>query len=543
MIRVPALTLTFAGGLNENEKPRLDEAAEGSYNFDLMTHEDDLNPRRPFDLMGTATNNSAITGFAQLVKKTGSNTTLVTAGTAVYLWDGSTFTSKGSVTAPAKLRDVYWALDDYLLLTDINLNNVVKKWDGTTLADATTGLGAALYAKYGIEKDNRIWLFNIKSGSTPLPHMIVVSKFEDPAVFDTSQRAITGTFSTGLEAFYMYAPDLRPINGAVLFQDQLIISTQDGRLFKLTGTDAKTYKWVDFYSGSAAIGDESIANVGNDVMYMRKGGNITTLSAVQSFGDVKAEDLSRWIPKTVSNLTSCIVCYDQVNAKVYFFLGNGKVLVFYKDLYFNIPGVSQVDERVNALSPWSLWRTGHASNFSAAAVKFMYQPGTTTYGVYFGDSAGRIFLLDGVGANGDGGTTAIQMVRKTTSIDKTLPVFGPVNPFPWGDNILTGDVQYKRVAPQFDLSIAFQWVDEYNTSTSVVPIKGPPASDSATGAYWNGTTAYWNASMYWNQGFSFSGVASHQSFSPTGKSEGGFTLTFSTQTNGRYQIDNVALYA
>jgi len=528
--REPALKITFQGGLDENETPHITEAATGSYNFELATHQDVLIPRPAFDLKGTATNGSKITGFAQLVKTDGTQTTLVVAGTVVYKWDGTTFTSKGSVTADATLRDVFWPLGNYILLTDVSLNNVVKQWDGTSLTNQTTGLMVPLCAKYGIVFNGRVWLFNLKVNGTAYPHQLLACAFEDPTTFSISQRAITGTFTTGLEAFYMFTPDLRPINGVVLFQDVLVISTVGGRLFVLGGTDAKSYNWTDFYDGSAAVGDEGIVNVGNDVLYTRQGGNITALSAVQAFGDAKAEDLSRWIPKSVKNLATSIVCYDQTNQKVFFFTNTGFVLVFYKDMVYQIPGESAVN--VVRLSPWSKYITQHPNNFTTAAVKYMYQPGTTDYSVFFGDSSGNIFDLNGTG-NGDAGTYPIPVLRNSRLIDEMV-----LNPWPFLDAIIEGEVQYRRIAPPFDLSIAFTWFDEYNTSISVIPIKGPPAGTA--GAYWGGAI-YWGGAVYWGEGFSFANVVSHQTFSPTGKGPG-FTMAISCSASGQFEIDNINLF-
>lgn len=530
MYRKPALKITFPGGLDENETPHITEAAVGSYNFDLATHQDILSPRRPFDLKGTATNAGDITGFAQLVKTDNTQSTLVVAGTVVYQWDGTTFTSKGSVTAPAKLRDVTWSLGNYILMTDISLNNVIKKWDGTTLSDATTGIGSALYAKYGIAFNGRIWLFNLKIGTTVYPHMMVVSAFEDPTTFSNTQRAVTGTFTTGLEAFYMLTTDLKPINGVVLFQNTLIISTDKGKLHVIGGTDAKTYNWTDFYDGSSAVGDEGMVNIGNDVMYTRQGGNITALSAVQAFGDVKAEDLSRWIPASVSNLQNSIACYDQINQKILFFTDVGNVLAFYKDLVYSLPGESAVN--VVRQSPWSKYRTNHPSNFNTKAVKYMYFPGTTDYSVFFGDASGHIFDLNGT-SNGDANTYPIDVVRNSKLINDA-----DLQPWPFEDQIIDGEVQYRRIAPQFDLSVSFTWFDEYNTSVSVIPIKGPPAGTA--GAYWGGAI-YWGGPVYWGQGFSFANVVSHQSFSPTGKGPG-FSMSIKCSTLGKFEIDNISLY-
>jgi len=220
--------ILFSGGLNENQNPNILEAKAG-YNFELGFSQTKFIPRPPFALAGTATNGSSINGLMQLVKRDNSETTLVCAGTVVYKRDGETFTSVGSVTSGSLLRDTYWSLGDYLVITDITKTTVVKQWDGTTFGTLTTGLGTSLFARYGIVHRGRVWLFNVKTG-TDTPHLMVASQFETPTSYDVAKRAKDATFTTGNEAFYMLTPDLKPINGVAVFHNQLIISTEDGQI-------------------------------------------------------------------------------------------------------------------------------------------------------------------------------------------------------------------------------------------------------------------------------------------------------------------------
>jgi len=521
------MRLYFAGGLNELQTPHIFECGEG-YNFELGLKQSKLVPRKPYDLKGTATNGLAVNGFMQLVKRDDTETTLVQAGGTVYLWDGaSTFTSKGSVSTNARLRDTYWSLGDYLVVTDIAKAEVVKKWDGTTFSTLTTGLGTNLYAKYGVVHNGRVWLFNVKT-STDTPHLMVASEFEDPTSYDTSLRggATTdggGSFSTGLEAFYMLSPDLRPINGAMVYFGQLIISTEGGRLFKLTGTSASTYKWVDYYAGSGAIGSESIADIGNDVVYMKRGGGIDRLSTTDTSGDVAADDVSRWIPNTVSNLSDCLTVYDQKNQKVLFFVQD-KILVLFKDLLGG------------ELSPWSVYKTSESFAFNVNAAKYMRRPGTNEYSVYFGDDTGRVLDLNGSNGGGDAGTQTINVYRKLRFISSGEGDKSPVN---FKDKILQGNVTYRRVEDPCDLTVTCDWGDEYNETSSVIPLKGAP--DGATPIYFNGIgsgAAYYGGTYYYGSGQQFANKISSQKFSPTGRGPGCF-LSFSLDTATDFQIDYV----
>lgn len=521
------MRLYFAGGLNELQTPSVYECGSG-YNFELALKQSKLVPRAPFDLMGTATNAAAINGFLQLVKRDNSETTLVQSGDTVYLWDGtSSFTSKGTVSSSSRLRDCYWSLGDYLVITDLAKATVVKTWDGTTFSTMTTGLGTSLYAKFGVVYQNRVWLFNVTT-SSDTPHLMVASKFEDPTTYDTSKRggpttSSGGSFATGLEAFYMLSPDLKPINGVTVFYGNLIISTEGGKLYKLSGTTAATYQWVDFYPGSAVVSSEAMANIGNDVIYMKQGGNIDLLSSTVTSGDVATDDVSRWIPTTVKDLTSAITVYDQKNQKVFFFV-SGKVLVLFKDL---IDG---------ELSPWSVYKTAQSFAFNTNAAKYMKKPGTQIYSVYFGDSVGRIFDLNGTGSSGDAGSSSVAVLRKTRYIsngeggDKNGG--GALNLF---QSVLRGVVTYRRIFSPCDVTISFDWGDEYNVSSSVITLKGAPSASA--GVYFGGGS-YFSGSAYFSQGSAYAGKISSQTFSPTGKGPG-FFVSVSLDTTTSFQIDSI----
>lgn len=529
----PRLLLTFAAGLNENQTPDINEASSG-YNFELGARQTKFIPRACYDLEGTAPNSSKVTSIMQLVTRANVKTTLVCAGTVVYSWTGgSGFTNKGAVIADALLRDTYWSLGDYLVVTDINLNNVVKKWDGTTFGNLTTGLGSPFYAKYSVVFLNRVWYFNITCG-TVTPHMILASTFEDPQALDLTKRGgptdVGGasSFSTGLEPFYLLTPDLKPINGVAVFQNILVVSTTDGKLFKLTGTDSKTFNFVEFYVGSSAIGNESVVNIGNDVIYVRKGGNINLLTSTQNFGDVKSNDVSRWIPDTVVNLTGAMTIYDQSKQKVYFFVP-GKVLVLFKDILFG----GSTDQAVNSgLSPWSVYTTTNPNNFNTSAAKYMQHPDSTDYSVYWGDASGNVYDINGVGTGGDAGSYPVDCKRKSRLIDVSV-----MNPFPYMESILVGKVQFRRKAADSQLSLSFEWSDEFVTSTSTVTLKGPSVGDIAS--LYN-RASYFGGGAYWNRGDQLVNVISHQTFSPSGKGPG-FYLTLQVQTTSAFQVDHIEL--
>jgi len=511
------MRIQFPYGLNENEQPDIGEAYRGSKNFELSKSSTSFTPRSPFDSKAVTTNVSDIRGFMQLVKRTGTQTTLVQSGDTVYEWDGNaTFTSRGTVHASSQLRYAYWSLDDYLIIPDVQKLTVMKKWDGTTFSSLTTGLGGALYARYAIIHQGRCWLFNITEGATALPQVILASAFENPQNYDSATRSGSSSFVTGDEAFYLVSPDVRAINGVAVFHDQLIISTEEGRLYKLTGTDSTNYAFQEFYSGSAAIGTESMANVGNDVVYMRAGGNIESIIATQNFGDVSADDLSRWIPQTVEDLAESITIYDQTRQKILFFV-SGKVLVLFKDI---LP---------SGQSPWSVYTTAHANGFNTNAACYMRRPGTDQFTVYFGGSAGQIYDLNGEG-NGDGASAEITSTRKLRYIDSEMAQMD------FKRQILTGRVQYRRLF-SVPLDLTFDWGDDYHAPTCSITLKGTPDGD--TGNYYGGLV-YYGGSVYYNQGFTFANRISSKGFSPTGKSPG-FFLTTEVQSTKDFQIDEIRI--
>lgn len=505
--------LTFQGGLNEQDigLVKIQDCISG-YNFELGSVNSHFNPRKPFDKRGTATNASSINGFIQLIKNDNTETSLVQSGDTVYLWNGTTsFTSKGTVASGSKLRGTTWNLGGYSVITDVSKLSVVKKWDGTTFGDLTTGLGSALYAKYGIVHLGRMWLFNVTAGSAT-PHLLVASAFENPQSYDTSQRAVSGTFATGTEAFYMVMPDLKPINGVELFYGELIVSTEGGRLWKLTGTTTSNFAWSSYYAGSSAIGTETMKNIGDDVVYMKKDGVIESVRSTADFGDVKTDDLSRWVRTTVSGLTDCQTVYDQSRQKVYFFAGSNKLLVLFKEMMGT------------EFSPWSLYKTGHTSSFSTNSAVYLRQPGGSNYYVYWGDSIGNIYQMEGTGGSGDSGTATIETNRKSRYIDDIEGI---------DTNLmrLRGRIEYRRTA-SCDLFMDFEWADDYAINRCTVPLEGPGTGD--TSSYFGGS-AYFGGAFYFNTGFQLSQRSSSKGFSPVGRGPG-FYVSLTVQSTQLFDV-------
>ena len=518
------MKIYFGGGLNEQESPLMIEAAAGSYNFDLDFQSYKYRPRLPFDLEGTAPNAKPITGLMQLIKRDDSETTLVQANETIYRWNGaSTWSSIGTCATASHLRDTYWSLDDYIVVTDLDKATVVSKYNGTTFSTLTTGLGTDLYAKYSVVYGNRVWLFNVKT-TTDTPHLLVASAFETPTSYDTTKRVQDPTFTLGTEAFYMTTPDLRPINGVALLFNTIVVSTTGGRLYKLIGDDSRSYAFVDLFPASNAIGSEGVCSIGNDVIYVGRNGRIDMLSATDKYGDIAANDISRFIPQTSALISDPKIVYDQQRQKALIFW-SGHVLALHKDILVVGALANEKGERI-AASPWSHYKTAHTSNFSPEAVKYMRVPGGTAYTVYFGGPTGEVFDLNGSGEK-DGGVNEITAVRKSHNIyDQKLY-----------KHILRGAVWYRKSA-MANFYIDFQWIEEQSTSTVQIELSGPSSADA--GAYWGGTD-YWSGETYFGQGFELSETQTRQNFSPVGKGPG-VALTMYATASKQWTVDFLELF-
>lgn len=568
--------LFFGGGLNEHgdELNISDEECVEGQNFILDAHKRNYRPRPPFDLKGTATNGSEVSGILQLIKRDDSDTLLVTAGTQVYSVDDSfVFSDVGDIVSSNGLLASYWSLDDELLITDISKNNVIHSWDGTTFephqhgigtgtvktstgvtqlsttvtitisahgysnndlvtvselsptgangefvisgvtantfnytsASSTTATGTAnveqsidLHAKYSVVWKNRMWLFNVTTNGTENPHMMLASQFEEANVFDTTQQVLPYTTGglTGNEAFFLLSPDMRPINGAAVFFDTLIISTVNGQLYKMTGNDSTDFQVVPYYPGSAAIGDRTMINTGNDLMWMTRGAEIERLSTVEAAGDVKADNVSNFISTTMSGLSDGIAAYDEYRQLIYWFVTD-KVLVLDKDFLFTRPGIS----------PWSVYETEHDSRFNTNAVSYIRDPGANTYDVYFGDAEGRIMKLNGTRGGGDAGSAAVITSRKSKHI---------VLPDEFTE--LIGRIEYRRIT-ETDIDIHLDWVIYDYKSSNRITLAAPLQAGSPL--FWGQANNFWGQDIYWNQG-RVTTPLSNRGFSPTGKGNGVF---------------------
>lgn len=401
------VVINFGGGLHtraseDDIDPR--EAADG-FNFLLDLQNRDLKPRKPFDLIGTVPNAAEIRGGGSLLKADGTVSTLIQAGSAVYEWNGlTTFTSRGTVGATAKLRGHWrnhnWTLDNELLLTDLNLVETVKKWDGTTFAnvsftnEAGSGFGN-FYAKYLNVSNERAVFSHVRDASGTTRHMIIGSERENYQIITVNQRPASSLSEA--DPFFLLSPDLKPINGHVEAFGTAIVSTERGQLFNLKGESAKDFSFEPFYPGSAATGEESVAYIGNDIIYGRQG-RIESVTDTDKFGDSANDDLTKQIADQISGYSGWRSVYNSRLNRVYLFpSGASEVWVLDTAL------------RGSDISPWMRWTTVHPMAFQPTFAMSMLDPADGLEYVIMGDASGNVYRMEGEGAAGDGGTALVSL--------------------------------------------------------------------------------------------------------------------------------------
>lgn len=413
-----AVVIRFGGGVNTasaDDELNQRECANGE-NFILDSRSSTFKPRQPFDKLATAPNSGEIRGFANLLKTDGTVSMLVQAGTAVYEWDGTSFsTSKGTVSSTAQLRGPLsqnWQLDDEVIITDLNLQEPVKKWDGTTLSDVSftdetdTGWTGEFRAKYAAVSNERVVFANVYDNGTTYPHLIVGAKRGDYTNITVANRP-SSSLSTE-DPFFLIQPDYKAINGMVRAYGTTVTSSKKGDLFKLVGSGAEDFTFEEFYPQSGASGDEAMVFIGNDILYGRQG-RIESVQSSDRFGDTINDDLSATIKPSVEDYDDWRLVYNQRNQRVYCFPDNqAEAWVFFKPM-------------INTeLSPWVRWRTTHATSFQPTAVMSMLDPSDGLEYVFFGDDSGNLYRMEGSGASGDAGTDSIRSFRTSPQFRANL---------------------------------------------------------------------------------------------------------------------------
>ena len=325
------LVVKYGGGLNTSaseEDISEQESASGGQNYEIELDNRELRPRRPFDLLDTTPDANEIRGLINLVKTDGTVEILVqTSGGNVYKYNGvtngfDTTPVATGLSATAQLRgriEYNWKLTDEVIVTDLNLQEHVKTWDGTTLVNISDALSGDFKAKYALVSNDRAWYFNIEDNGVKFPHLIVGSAVEDFENLTTANKPATAIGTA--DPFFMTAPDFGAINGAIGAFGRVTLSTRDGQIFNLTGSDSQDFAFNELYAGSGASGDESVIFSGNDIVYGRRG-RIESLRSTEEFGDVQSDDLSRRIKDDIEGFKDWVNIYNARTQQIHFFEDN-----------------------------------------------------------------------------------------------------------------------------------------------------------------------------------------------------------------------------
>ncbi|MFQ5623746.1 MAG: hypothetical protein ACE5FS_10155 [Paracoccaceae bacterium] len=506
------VALRFGGGIHSRASPdTIDprECASGQ-NFVLDLENHNFRNRKPFDLIGTVPNGASILGFATLLKSDGTVSFLVQAGATVYEWDGATtFTSKGTVAAAAKLRgrmEHNWQLSDKVLITDINQQQPLMEWDGTTLQNVSHNLGGDFFARYCFVSNERAWYGNVKSGSAT-PHMIVGAKRGDYTNLSVTDRPSASLGAA--DPFFLLTPDLRPINGLVEAFGLVTVSTEFGSIYSISGADATDFAVSQLYPQSGASGYESLAYIGNDVVYGRQG-RIETISDTNRYGDVETDDLSVSISDLIEGYTGWTAVYNARVQRVYLFPDSqAECWVYQKAM------------RGKGLSPWMKWTTQHAVAFQPSAVMNMYDPSDGLEYVFFGDSSGNLYRMEGSGTSGDGGSAAIQSDRTSVlfSTDSPADVYN-----------FKGHIRYLKNEAT-TLTLTARWAGESVVNESITITIPAITGDISWGGDW-----YFGGEYYWNT--PFAGRFARQNFGVGGRSNE-FQIYLSAEGTGNFEINEI----
>jgi len=439
----------FGGGQNSrSSQDQVDplECTSGA-NFLLDPGNSELRPRPPFDELGTVPNGAEIRGFATLLKTDGTVTMLVQAGPTVYQWDGSAFSSVGTVNQLAKLRgprEANWALDDKVLISDLNLKEEMHEWDGTTFqqttflqSDGSSAFGT-FRARYCAVENERAFFANIHNNGADFPHLLVSSERGDYLVVSASDRPAS---TLGADApWFLPMPQLKSINGLAFSFGIMAISQEAGAMEKLTGSTAKDFDVEKLHDGSGARGRESVVATSNDIIYGSPG-KIESLKSTDKFGDVEWDDLSFKIRPDIIDNKDWALVYNPRLKRVYCFpQGQQEVWVLHSDFI----GTN--------LSPWVKWTTRHALSFQPTATMVCRDPLDGLEYTFMGDSTGNLYRLEGSGTSGDGGTDAVEVTR----LSKLYAAPLDAKAFH-----INGWVQHKKLATSSDIKLRYLFSGEH----------------------------------------------------------------------------------
>lgn len=507
-----AIILKFGGGLHSRASE--DEINErecfDGRNFDLDLQNLEFRNRKPFDFLATVPNGQEVRGFAELLKSDGAVSMLVQGGTTVYEWDGISFTSVGTVNATARLRgrlEQNFTLSNKVIITDLNLAQPVLEWDGITLQPMAHNLVGSFMAKYCFVSNERAFYGNVVSNAVATPHMLVGSQIENHDILSISNKPSSALAE--LDPFFMLTPDLRPINGLVSAFKRIVMSSQLGSLFIISGASAKDFALDELYPRSATSGDESMAYMGNDIAYGRQG-RLETVARTDKFADVETDDLTVDISDKIEGFKNWTTIYNSRLQRVYFIPENQQqVWVLHKPL---------VDQEI---SPWSKWTTLHSSSFNISAAMNLLDPIDGLEYVFFGDNAGNLYRLEGGGAGDAGAAIQTERLSKLFSAPLDADAYD-----------IQGWIKYRKdVAATLTMTFEFAGEHVFNQAITIdIPaITGRPAY---AGAFHYGGQVFY--------GSPFEARLTRRKFAAAGQSNE-FQIRLSAEGTTDIQVNEVGL--
>ncbi len=510
-----SLVLKFGGGQNSSASEDEIDARECALgqNFSLDRDNRNFKNRAPIDLLGTAPNGAEIRGFATLVEENGTVTMLVQAGNTVYSFSVSGgFVQVGTVNSLMQMRGhlhQYWALEDKVIITDLNLRDVVMEWDGGTLTDMTHNLGGEFKAKYLFVDDERARYANVISNSVATPHMIVSSKLSDHDNLSTSDRPTSALGAD--DPYFVLTPDLRAVNGIASAFGIMAVSSDLGSMYKIIGQDTSDTSIDKLYPRSFASGDEGMIYSGNDINYGRVG-RIESLASTDRFGEVSTDDLSVPIKDEIIDLKNWTIAYNPRTDKTYYH-SSGKQFIW--EYSKNVAG--------SGVSPWVKLTTSNAFAMNPSTMMMLIDPDDGLEYIFMGDSSGNVFRLEGTGTSGDAGANDI-VTRWRSKLFKLPPEMSTFN--------FEGHVSYRSGTDE-TITIKFLFAgSEPSNESFTVPINGTQGT-----TFWGGSN-FWGGDVYW--GVPFQGRFRRETFDTAANSEE-FQIEVEYEGSGTIEINEIGI--
>ena len=241
--------------------------------------------------------------------------------------------------------------------------------------------------------------------------------------------------------------------------------------------------------------------------------------------NIETDDVSRFVSGDIEEVRSWTAAYNPRVQRGYFWPENGnEVWAFSNSLYTpsqKLIRTARGPGRPSGLSPWSKWTTNFGNaDFRQTAVQLMRRASDKLDVIWFGDSQGRIFELEGDGLK-DGGSENVVASRTSGIIE--LPRGGIFD--------VKGIVKYRRL---FGATLTLTFLfggDTVKDESQTITFPAP------TGVPVYGGDLYYNKDQHYSA--PFKRRIFHQSFRSPGKSS--FFQVRAAVTGAEYDITEIYL--